>query len=295
MTEANNIHGLATTADSHLMKDTEWGAVAYLTQSIYGNAQISSTTGVWNNSYFEGDTLNKEITATDTDDGYTEYGTTRTGMVGSSRDNNSNYYSIIKGNKKENADGSITITYTKYNYSDGTKLTNNSGEYTNTYYTYETTNGVKGSTTGTIYGIYDMAGGAYEYQASYLSGVTGNSYVTYFNGLDNYHKTTYAGTRDAGNMTENEVTADGRYFNYLDNKEKYGNALWETSNLGTAGEGYTSWNGDSSYFVGASAPFVMRGGGFTNGSTAGLFYFNNNSGDGWTRGGFRPVVVSVAL
>lgn len=43
MTEANNIHGLDTAADSHLMKDTEWGAVAYLTQSAYGNAQISDS------------------------------------------------------------------------------------------------------------------------------------------------------------------------------------------------------------------------------------------------------------
>ena len=37
LTESGNIYGLdATDADSHLMKNSEWGAVAYLTQSKYG-------------------------------------------------------------------------------------------------------------------------------------------------------------------------------------------------------------------------------------------------------------------
>ena len=47
----SNIHGFTSSVDTHLMKETEWGAVAYLTQSLYGNPQTSETTGVWSNCY----------------------------------------------------------------------------------------------------------------------------------------------------------------------------------------------------------------------------------------------------
>ncbi len=33
MTENGNIYGLTENTDSHLMKNSEWGAVAYLSQS----------------------------------------------------------------------------------------------------------------------------------------------------------------------------------------------------------------------------------------------------------------------
>ena len=36
LTEAGNIYGLSNDSDSHLMKNSEWGAVAYLAQSDYG-------------------------------------------------------------------------------------------------------------------------------------------------------------------------------------------------------------------------------------------------------------------
>ena len=36
MTEDGNIYGLTKSSDSHLMKNSEWGAVAYLSQSKYG-------------------------------------------------------------------------------------------------------------------------------------------------------------------------------------------------------------------------------------------------------------------
>lgn len=42
---ATSMYGLTAANDSHMMKNTEWGAVAYLSQSIYGkNSEI------WNNS-----------------------------------------------------------------------------------------------------------------------------------------------------------------------------------------------------------------------------------------------------
>ena len=45
-----------------------------------------------------------------------------------------------------------------------------------------------------------------------------------------------------------------------------------------------------SNFVYSTNPFVMRGGNFNNGSNAGLFYFNNNTGGTNANNGFRPVL-----
>ena len=36
LTENGNIYGLTNSADSHLLKNSEWGAIAYLSQSEYG-------------------------------------------------------------------------------------------------------------------------------------------------------------------------------------------------------------------------------------------------------------------
>ena len=142
--KSNEIYGLnATTADTHLMKNSEWGAVAYLTQSHYGNMQINSdnNSGVWNNGYHNGDS----------------YYTIKTGYALGSRD-----------------------SYTSIN------------EMSTTYYEYNTENGQKASTTRNIYGIYDMAGGSWEYTASFLTeGI--NTDINYLKTLPPYEKQEYSG------------------------------------------------------------------------------------------------------
>ncbi len=155
MVKNGNLQGLSTSADSHLMKDTEWGAVAYLTQSKYGNQQTDENTGLWINSYYEGDAIeeNGKLSIFDT---------TRTGMVGEKKDDEiKNTYVKKKGTEKTEEKGKITITYT-YKASD-VELQ----ELTKEFYEYWTSYGVKGSTTGTIYGVYDLNGGSWEIGASY--------------------------------------------------------------------------------------------------------------------------------
>ena len=143
MTAPGNIYNLGTEANSHLMKNSEWGAVAYLTQSHYGNMQINSdnNSGVWNNGYHNGDS----------------YYTIKTGYALGSRD-----------------------SYTSIN------------ETSTTYYEYNTENGQKASTTRNIYGIYDMAGGSWEYTASFLTeGI--NTDINYLKTLPPYEKQEYSG------------------------------------------------------------------------------------------------------
>ena len=58
--KTGNIYGISTSADSHMIKNTEWGAVAYLSQSRYGK---------YGNSDYSG--ANKEIYKNDSSDRYT--------------------------------------------------------------------------------------------------------------------------------------------------------------------------------------------------------------------------------
>ena len=273
ITKDGNIQGLTNKVDSHMMKNSEWGAVAYLTQSSYGNKQgTDSSSGVWNNAY------NECLVTKGTDNGSNyggigSYGVTLTGAVGQSRNANTSYYSEQTSITDKNAD-SITINFTEY-AQNGTTTAK-----TQTYYKYHTTNGVKGSTTGNIYGIYDMSGGALEYMANYLAnGET--SYVTYFKqNVGNKYKTEYQGS-GATSSTEDRTA------NYEANSNRYGDAAWETSN---GANGQYSWNNDYSNFPDLSLPFFIRGGSFRSSSNAGLFCFINATGRTVSDYGFRPVL-----
>ena len=274
MNSAGNIHGFGTDTDTTMMKNSQWGAVAYLAQSDYGNKQVSTdaTSGIWNNSYNEG------VTKTNSNSyGVSIYYTTLTGMVADTRDNYTSNYAITlnDSDKTINADGSITINYVTRN-SDGT----NSAPYTKTYYPYYTENGQKGSTTRNIYGVYDMAGGSWEYMASYLENAT-NTYATKFKTFNPKYQTSYKGTGETS-------STEDRTANYEANKEMYGDAVWETSN---GANGAYSWNGDYSDFPFLTNPFFLRGGYFNYGSSAGVFYFNYNTGGSGGTCGFRAVAL----
>ena len=233
MTAEGNIYGLATNVTSKMMKNSQWGAIAYLTQSDYGNKQVNSdsSSGVWNNSYHIGDS----------------YYTTKTGMVGGTRDS-----------------------------------ATSSGTASTVYYEYNTENGIKGTTTRNIYGIYDLAGGAWEYIAGYLEAGT-NEYTTYFKTLQLSEKQEYAGT--------GENTTEGKKANYQANSKKYGDALWETSRDDAGNGWHISWNGDCAGVPYVSYPFFIRGGSFDYVDAAGLFAFASETGGASHIYSFRPVLV----
>lgn len=125
-----------------------------------------------------------------------------------------------------------------------------------------------------------MAGGSWEYMASYLENAT-NTYATNFKKFNTKYQTTYKGTGETS-------STEDRTANYEANKEMYGDAVWETSN--GANGGY-SWNGDYSNFPFLSVPFFMRGGGFYNSSHAGVFCFSGVTGGSLAYCGFRAVAL----
>ena len=219
--ETNSIYGWGTSGsgiDTHLMKNIEWGAVAYLTQSIYGK-----NSEVWINS-------------------------------------NSNYITGQVGTSV-----SADATTSTYSYND-------------------TIYGVNASTTGNVYGIYDMSGGACEYVAGYVN--NGNSYLTTYgsslvNAAIKYKDVYTKGSND------DVVT------NYSANSSIKGDAVYETSISGT---GTTSWYSDYSYMPCWSFPFFARGDSYGDGTGAGLFFFSFSDGTAGSGIGFRPALaVGVAL
>lgn len=180
-----------STVDSHMMKNTEWGAVAILSQSKYGifNSQSSieePTDGtkrrIWNNS-----------------NGYNTYKNIYTGYAGSIPD--------------------ATTTY-------------NSPTAPTNVYEYNTINGTKASTTGTVYGIYDMAEGSWEYVAGCLNGQE--------------------------NAKFGVTVGDSKYVDLYTNSSN-SSSNYDGAKIGDATKETKVWNNDYSHFVDSSSPVFLRG------------------------------------
>ena len=191
------------TLNSHMMKNDEWGAVAYLSKSKYGkNAEVDINS---DSSYYTG-----------------------------------------------GGSGNAYVT--------------NVGQ----------------STTGTVHGVYDMSGGAWEYVAAYVN--NGNSNLT------NYGSSLVNGDAKTKNVYS-KGSSDSRDNNYSANSGKYGDAVYETSANGNSSS--SSWYGDYSYFPHTSGPFFERGGYYSDGTNAGVFCFGVTAGVSYSDTSFRPVLVAL--
>lgn len=186
--------------DSHMIKNIEWGAVAYLTQSKYGRCtnSVCEEVGINNNS---------------------NYITGCGAVAGSSESSTCN--------------------------------------------SYETLTGMFASTTGNIYGIYDMSGGAWDYVMGNMVDENGEFYVS------------SSGFSEA----PNEKYYDIYLYDTLDkthDRGKLGDATKET--LVTFGSISGGWYGDYAYFPSNSDSWFIRGGIYSYGSNSGIFYFNRYIG-----------------
>ena len=205
-------YGTSTNDDSHMMKNMEWGAVAYLSSSIYGrytNAStcIESGCEVWIN-------------------------------------NNSSYTTGCAGSSVSASEAS-------------------------TCNAWNTATGVNASTTGNIYGIYDMSGGAWEYV------------------MGNYNDT----ISSAGFSSMPEAKYYDKYTGMdLDSdftKYYLGDATKEM--LKVKSPGGNAWYGDYSYSANSSYSWVRHGGGCSSGTAAGVFSFYIYRGNSYSDDSFRVV------
>lgn len=213
MKQENNAFGFDTkssTLDIHVSKNNEWGAVAYLTQSIYGRCTSStSCTEVFfsNASKYTGRSCGAA-------GGYCK--------------------TIFEQYPNEALESETTIhrstgyyTYNdfKINYDKTISTTKEIGA------------GTGASTTGNIYGIYDMSGGFFEY-------VMGN-----YNGI-------------VGTKSGFSTLPDNKYYNMYTTTSFTGHALTETK----------GWYGDSLSLPTEAKNFFQRGAAYYSGTVAGIFY-----------------------
>ena len=226
----SNTYGLTTSTNSHMMKNNEWGAVAYLSHSKYG--------------------INSEV------------------RINNYRNNNQ----TLTGCGASTADA---------------------GQSTTCGITYGASSTYPQSTTGNISGIFDMSGGAREY----VMGVFANSNGTLWSGSSTSSNSGFNGLLGTDGITK----TDGVSFPESKYYEVYKASSGTTMNALTAcNEGYcygrglsetSRWYGDYANFVSSEFPWFRRGGDYSNGVSAGVFFFSYTSGDTYMYPGFRAVLV----
>ena len=138
--------------------------------------------------------------------------------------------------------------------------------------------GAGASTTGNIYGIYDMSGGAEEYVMGNYNQYSGSSFSN-----NSGYTGTYGPTSGARPWPES------KYY------DLYTTGNSNTACNGSACKGYAlnevvGWYGDASYTVYENNPWSARGGYRSNGSSAGVFNFNVFNGAGSASLSFRLVL-----
>jgi len=221
--ESESMYGLtASEVDTHMMKNMEWGAVAYLSHSKYGRYNsdgtcISSGCEVWTNP-------NNPFL---------------TGYSGT----------IVSASKTTGAPWNDSIY------------------------------GGNSSTTGNLYGVYDMSGGAFEYVMGNVASSSSYSWTAGSSGLSTAPDTKYYDAY-VNNASSNTAHQNG----------KLGDATKET--LKTFGSATGGWYSDYALFPSSSNVWFPRGGTWSEGSTAGAFNFTSGVGNANNYYSWR-VVLSV--
>ena len=205
---ARTTYGISN-ADSHMLKNMEWGAVAYLKQSKYG-----------------------------------------LGIKDIGINNNSNYI-------------------TGCGAASGSKKSSTCDEY-------NTANGMLSSTTGNIYGVYDMAGGAWER----VMGNMKNSSNAFYSSNAGFTTAPDAKYYDSYKYDSSSYTTHAR--------GKLGDATKET--LATFGSFNGGWYSDYVSFPYSSYPWFARGGSYDDGTGAGVFYFYYSNGGVYNNYSARAVL-----
>ena len=226
--------------DTHMMKNSEWGAVAYLSQSKYGK---------YGNSDYEG--AQKEVYINNSSRFYT-------GRSGGNPGGNTKI-------KDTYTDQTATTLYTDYGYYtyDGYLLSYNTNNKTETR---DINKGAGASTTGNIYGVYDMSGGSWEY----VMGVYGPEFPTISS--SGFGSTVFTSNTiepkyyDVYANATNSERDDGRQS--CNNGKCLVHAMSETA----------SWYGDYGAMVTSSYPWFLRGGVIGNDTSGGVFYYYYSGG-----------------
>ena len=153
--DASNPYGLTSSANSHLMKSSEWGAAAYLSMSQYGYSKGTITTAT------EKARNNLDINGTaqhPNNSGWGIYGITGYSAPGAKTGRNAQSFTSVSATLTDTVGTDSSLVSTAWTVVDSGK---DSGA------------GTKSSTTGNIYGVFDMSCGLAEYTAAYVNNSSG--------------------------------------------------------------------------------------------------------------------------
>ena len=265
--------GINEGLNSHMMKNSEWGAVAYLTYSLYGKCTETGCEEIYLNNINTG-----YLNSTKKFDNQWEYSGSITGCSAST------VASTVNSNQTSCSSG----------------------------YAYNEANN-KASTTGNISGIYDMSGGNWEYVMGVLKDSNelpmsgrNNKYNSGFNGTYGC-PTCDSDTSGLTILTTGiNFPIDPRYYDlYTAISTDLGDDTWykyENGHLGDATKEIAVsksnassgdrglWYSEYAKFPAMFGPWDRRSGNFNDGVGAGVFYFFRGYGQANESGTFRVVL-----
>ena len=267
MTRSNNIYGL-NNIDSHLMKNSEWGAVAYLSTSKYGSTPTisskyekdPSSSGndgykVWAGGGVNAYRANKLQSTTGNETGIYDMNGGAWEYVGAYYANNNSNLSLYGGSTLFAGD-TLNSSYTKY------------------FDTYQV--GDRESNASIHKAIWNSSFNDPTYGNSYRKSITEEK----FNLMATKH-------------------GDGIYEGTLPNEYSYyGKQTDNTNNwiknLDSNGTEYgkTVYNDDFTLIGNIQLPFLQRGGSCVYGGYSGIFASIGYYGDPYCLSGFRPVLIN---
>ena len=260
--KTNTIYGINSTVDSHLMKNNEWGAIAYLSTSQYG------ITPTFNSSYIS----------------YQEDGTTKyhSYSAGKNQEVGGNY----KVNITQSTTGNVTGIY---------DLNGGAWEYVAAYYDngnrYLSGQGLTAFTNNKLKEEYTKYWDKYEVGAIEIEKAKNDDF---WNLNSDSNPTRKYITTDRYNLMKN-IKGDAMYevintYSYY-GKKTDGNYDWLMGeNYSSVQYGSSYYNNDYALIGNCSHPFLIRGGYWSDGSHAGVFAFYGSYGGVYTYVGFRPVL-----
>ena len=253
MNNAKNIYGIASKTDSHLMKNNEWGAIAYLATSQYG------VTPTFDNSYvsYEGKYHS-----------YTGAGDYKTNKTQSTTGNETGIYDLNGGAWEyvaaywDNGNGNLGGQGT------GTIFTSNKlkAEYEKYWNKYEVSETEIAEMNAGLWNKDNTAN-------SIRKSITDDRY----NLMRNIK----------GDAMYEVINTYSYYGKKTDNNYEWGMDL----SYSGAQYGKTYYNNDFALIGNSLRPFLFRGGNWWVGSSAGVFASGGINGDADTLNGFRPVLV----
>ena len=290
-----NSHNLDK-ATSHMLKNSEWGAITYLASSKYG----AGTNNVSINSAYPSESADADIA-------YPSF----------------RYRWGITGCGPNDINRSIT-TYSSVTTSTGETV--NLPELSSSHiedplacgdvdHSYIGSIGQLASTTNNVYGIYDMSGGAEEYVMGNLTGYDDQSESSSTRYTENpikppyvdlYKESPYGNfTSNLSDTSNNPVAWSNASREYLWNNDVCtwgtcgGHDLHETKRYQSVSNYYQSWGDGYSFFVYSSDVYknnnrwFQRGGDASTDPGPGLFRSGNDDGKAYYAYGFRSVLLAA--